>query len=64
MHFCAPWAAACAQLDELLVELLKEYGNNFEAAKVDAEGQPELSLEHKVNAVPTVVVFQVGTISG
>uniref|UniRef100_A0A914HHT3 Thioredoxin domain-containing protein n=1 Tax=Globodera rostochiensis TaxID=31243 RepID=A0A914HHT3_GLORO len=65
VHFCAPWTASCAQLDDLLLELQKEHGQNtFEVAKVDAESLPELSMEQKVSAVPTVIIFKNGNVAG
>lgn len=46
-------------MDEILVELQKEYPNIFEIATIDAEGIPEASLENGVTAVPSIVAFKV-----
>ncbi|KAI1719304.1 glutaredoxin domain-containing protein [Ditylenchus destructor] len=60
VHFSASWAPSCAQMDEILVELQKEYPNTFEVATIDAEGIPEASLENGVTAVPSIVAFKDG----
>ncbi|KAL3083212.1 hypothetical protein niasHS_011014 [Heterodera schachtii] len=65
VHFSAPWASSCAQLDNLLMELQREYGQNaFDIAKVDAESLPEVSMAQKVCAVPSVIIFKGGKVAG
>lgn len=62
VHFSAQWSAARTQLNELLMELQKDYEDTFDIAQLDAENFPEISLEHGVRAVPTTVAFRDGKI--
>jgi Grx4 family monothiol glutaredoxin len=59
VHFYAPWAAQCSQVNEVLEEMgkLEEYKNvNF--AKIEAENVPEVSLKSKVTVVPTILLLR------
>lgn len=58
VHFAAPWAPICDQLNKILDELQDEL-KIFNGATIDAEGVPDVSLEHGITAAPTVVIFKV-----
>lgn len=63
VHFCAEWAAQCAQMNDVLLEMTKssDYkGAKF--AKVVAEDVPEISLKYGVSAVPTVLLMRNGAV--
>jgi thiol-disulfide isomerase/thioredoxin len=59
-HFWADWAEQCKQIDSVLVELCKLHGN-VKAIKVEAESNIDLSQKHGIVAVPTVLLFNHGT---
>ncbi|TKR60438.1 hypothetical protein L596_027685 [Steinernema carpocapsae] len=61
VHFGASWADSCASVDEILAEYCKELKDSFSAARIDAEGVPEVSLAHKIAAAPTIVFFKSGS---
>ncbi|XP_053606096.1 glutaredoxin 3 [Plodia interpunctella] len=61
VHFSADWAEQCSQVTEVLKELLnlpeiKSSGSQF--AVCDAEKLSEISLQYKVDSVPTVMLFK------
>ncbi|KAI6213486.1 hypothetical protein M3Y94_00156400 [Aphelenchoides besseyi] len=58
VHFSASWAPTCNQLNEYLSELQKE--TKFNSASLDAEELSEVSLEAKVEAAPTVILYKEG----
>uniref|UniRef100_A0A0N4Z1B6 Glutaredoxin domain-containing protein n=1 Tax=Parastrongyloides trichosuri TaxID=131310 RepID=A0A0N4Z1B6_PARTI len=58
--FSASWVPQCAQLHEIIAELVKDHNNSFEGAFIDAEGVPEASMNYSVSAAPTVVFFNNG----
>ncbi|KAI6186531.1 Thioredoxin and Glutaredoxin domain containing protein [Aphelenchoides besseyi] len=58
VHFAASWAPTCNQLNEYLSELQKE--TKFNSASLDAEELSEVSLEAKVEAAPTVILYKDG----
>ncbi|XP_034940387.1 glutaredoxin 3 [Chelonus insularis] len=59
IHFYAPWADQCTQINSLLVHLAKS--DNHKDAKyatIEAEEIPEVSLKYKVSAVPTIILIK------
>jgi len=60
VHFFAPWAAACKEMEKLLIEFENEFPKTFKVAKVHAEEVPEASIENSVTSVPTIVFFKDG----
>ncbi|PAV80855.1 hypothetical protein WR25_17075 [Diploscapter pachys] len=62
VHFFAPWAETCGQLNTFISDLTADLGaDRVEAAFLDAEALPSVSHKHNINAVPTVVLFKNGT---
>ncbi|XP_041968630.1 glutaredoxin-3 [Aricia agestis] len=64
VHFSADWAEQCAQVTDVLKELQKlpeiqKSGTKFSVC--DAEKLSEISLKHKVESVPTVILFKNGS---
>jgi len=61
VHFYADWAEQCKDMNDVLVELsnnpdLKE----VKFGKLLAEDMPEVSMEHKITAVPTFLLLRKG----
>uniref|UniRef100_A0A914W335 Thioredoxin domain-containing protein n=1 Tax=Plectus sambesii TaxID=2011161 RepID=A0A914W335_9BILA len=59
IHFWASWSEPCVQLNKNL-ELLAADADNSKIvfAKIEAELVPEVSLAHKIVAVPTIVFIK------
>lgn len=56
IHFYAPWAEQCTQMNELIDDLsTKDSYKGIKFAKVEAEEAPELSIKYKVSAVPEII---------
>ncbi|XP_063541491.1 glutaredoxin-3 [Cydia strobilella] len=63
-HFSAEWADQCSQVTEVLKELSKLPEILSSGAKFcicDAENLSEISLNYKVDSVPTVILFKNGS---
>lgn len=56
-HFWASWAPACEHMNEVLVELAKQYPY-VTFLTVEAEALPDLSEEYEISAVPTFVFLK------
>ena len=61
VHFHAPWAAQCQQIDAVLIELgkdqqLQRAGVQF--ARLEAESLPVVSHRFDIKAVPTCVLIK------
>ncbi|XP_034179453.1 glutaredoxin 3 isoform X2 [Osmia lignaria lignaria] len=57
VHFYAPWASQCTQINDVIEEMSKldEY-KGVKFAKIEAEKVPDVSLKTGITAVPTVVL--------
>ena len=60
VEFMGVWSAPCIAMDLLFSGLAKEFAEQFIFVKVDIDEQQELRKEHKIEDVPTLMVFQGG----
>ncbi|CAH0673926.1 unnamed protein product [Spodoptera exigua] len=63
VHFSADWAEQCKQVTEVLKELAKLPEVQSSGSKIaicDAEKLSEVSLQYKIDSVPTVILFRNG----
>lgn len=59
VHFYAPWAQQCSQVNDVLDEMTKlEQYKNVKVAKIEAENVPEVSLKSGVAVVPTILLLK------
>ncbi|XP_011697507.1 PREDICTED: glutaredoxin-3 [Wasmannia auropunctata] len=59
VHFHAPWAEQCSQVNDVLEEMTKlEQYKEVKFAKIEAENVPEVSLKSGVAVVPTVLLLR------
>lgn len=63
VHFYAPWADQCSQINDVIEEMSKlaEY-KDVKFAKIEAEKVPDVSLKAGITAVPTVVLVRNETV--
>ncbi len=54
------WSGPCIAMDNILSGLAKEFAGQFIFAKVDIDEQAELVKEHKIENIPTLMVFKEG----
>ncbi|KAM6951689.1 glutaredoxin 3 [Aplochiton taeniatus] len=59
VHFQAAWAPQCAQMNEVMAELAKEYTHTT-FIKLEAEVVPEVSEKFEITSVPTFLFFKAG----
>lgn len=59
VHFYAPWAAQCSQIDDVFEEMckLEEY-KDVKFAKIEAENVPTVSQKSGIVVVPTVLLLR------
>lgn len=59
VHFWAPWAPQCQQMNDVLEELAKDTQlAKSQFLKLEAEETPELSEKYEIEAVPTFIFFK------
>uniref|UniRef100_A0A0B8RQN9 Glutaredoxin-3 n=1 Tax=Philothamnus irregularis TaxID=1899461 RepID=A0A0B8RQN9_9SAUR len=57
VHFWAPWAPQCVQMNNVMAELAKEHSRVM-FVKLEAEAVPEVSEKHEISSVPTFLFFK------
>ena len=61
----ATWCGPCQQMEPILQELEKEFGNLYKFAKLNVDEGREISIkEYGVTSVPTFVFIKDGVIKG
>ncbi|CAI5774833.1 glutaredoxin-3 [Podarcis muralis] len=57
VHFWAPWAPQCVQMNSVMAELAKEH-LQVAFVKLEAEAVPEVSEKYEITSVPTFLFFK------
>nr|XP_056705489.1 glutaredoxin-3 [Euleptes europaea] len=57
VHFWAPWAPQCVQMNNVMAELSKEHPR-VTFVKLEAEAVPEVSEKYEITSVPTFLFFK------
>ncbi|XP_040292486.1 glutaredoxin-3 [Bufo bufo] len=57
VHFWAPWAPQCSQMNEVMAELAK-IQPEVTFVKLEAEAIPEVSEKYEISSVPTFLFFK------
>ena len=63
VEFMGVWSEPCIAMDMLFSGLAKEFSEQFIFAKVDVDEQPELRKEHKIENLPSLMVFKDGELA-
>ncbi|NXO64574.1 GLRX3 protein, partial [Phainopepla nitens] len=57
VHFWAPWAPQCAQMNEVMAALAREH-SHVTFVQLEAEAVPEVSEKYEISSVPTFLFFK------
>uniref|UniRef100_W5KGV5 Glutaredoxin 3 n=1 Tax=Astyanax mexicanus TaxID=7994 RepID=W5KGV5_ASTMX len=60
VHFHAPWAPQCSQMNDVMKELAKEHKQTMLSWWLEAEAVPEVSEKYEISSVPTFLFFKGG----
>ncbi|MCU7938046.1 MAG: tetratricopeptide repeat protein [gamma proteobacterium symbiont of Bathyaustriella thionipta] len=63
VEFMGVWSGPCIAMDNILSGLAKEFAEQFIFAKIDMDEQAELVKAHKIENVPTLMVFTNGELA-
>jgi thioredoxin 1 len=62
--FWAPWSKPCHVIDPVLLEVAQACSGEIEVVKVNADDNPNLSMEFGVQHIPTLIFFERGRLRG
>jgi thioredoxin len=60
VEFWAEWCTPCRRMEPVLEEIAGELGDQVEVVRLDADTNPQVALDHHVEAVPTLTLFRNG----
>ena len=64
VDFWATWCGPCKMIGPIVSEIAEEYEGKVKVGKVNVDEQPELAMQYKVTAIPTLFVFKGGEVAG
>ena len=62
VDFYAPWCGPCKMLAPLLEQLAGEFAGKVKFVKLNVDDVPELSADHEITGVPTLILFRGGNV--
>ena len=62
VDFFATWCGPCKRLAPVLEDVAKEKAGEAYVYKVDIDASPDLAANYRVSSVPTLILFDKGTI--
>lgn len=60
VDFYATWCGPCQRMHPVLDSLKQEMGDNIRIAKIDIDTHPDLVEQHRIQSVPTLMLFRNG----
>lgn len=62
VDFFATWCGPCKMMHPILEEVKATVGDSATIIKIDVEQAQELAMQHRVQAVPTLMIFKNGEV--
>ncbi|MBI4033335.1 MAG: thioredoxin [Candidatus Blackburnbacteria bacterium] len=64
VDFWAPWCGPCKLAEPVLEALSEEHKDKVVIAKIDVDGNPEMTQKYSIMSIPTTVLFKGGAEAG
>lgn len=62
VDFYATWCGPCKAMHPVLKQLKEDLGDGIRILKVDVDNSEELSMQYRIQSVPTFLLFRNGEI--
>ena len=63
VDFWAEWCQPCKMLAPTIEEVADEFSEKIKVAKLDTDKNRDTSVEYKITAIPTVIIFKDGEVA-
>lgn len=60
VDFFATWCGPCKMMHPVLEQLKDELGENVRVIKIDVDKNMDLSMQYRIQSVPTLMLFKNG----
>ena len=60
VDFWAQWCGPCRALAPVVESIAKQYAGSVQVVKLNVDGNPSVVEKFKIEAIPTLIVFQNG----
>lgn len=64
VDFWATWCGPCRMLAPVVAEIAEEYAGKVKVCKVNVDEEEELAIRYRINAIPAVLAFRDGAVTG
>lgn len=62
VDFWAPWCGPCKMIGPIIDEIANELAGTVTVGKVNVDDCPAIAAEHRISAIPTLMIFKNGTL--
>jgi thioredoxin 1 len=62
VDFWAEWCMPCKMLAPTIEEIADEYAGKVKVGKLDTDNNREVSVNHGISAIPTIILFNNGEV--
>ena len=62
VDFFATWCGPCKMMHLVLEQLKNDLGDSIRIVKLDVDKNEELAMQHRIQSVPTLMLFKKGEV--
>ena len=63
LDFWATWCGPCKMIAPYVAEIAAAYAGRIKVGKVNVDEEPQLAMQFRISAIPTLLIFKNGRIT-